>query len=86
MAYYSVLTVTPTTEDWIPAYLPVASALVAQHGGTYVAGMANRDRLEREGASAALRIIIDAQVRTTGSNSHHFPHRRQRRPHPRNRR
>ena len=33
MAYYSVLDVTPTTEDWIPSYIGPANALVAKHGG-----------------------------------------------------
>ncbi len=37
MAYYSVLTVTPIAEDWIADYIGSASALVAQHGGQYLA-------------------------------------------------
>ncbi|MEM9144934.1 MAG: DUF1330 domain-containing protein [Pseudomonadota bacterium] len=59
MAFYSVLAVTPTTQDWIPGYLPAANALVAQHGGTYLARTANHARLEGSGADAALRIIIE---------------------------
>lgn len=58
MAYYSVLAVTPTAEDWIPAYLPAANALVAQHGGKYLARTASHERLEGEG-EAALRIVIE---------------------------
>ena len=58
MTYYSVLAVTPTTEDWIPGYLPAANALVAQHGGKYLVRTANHERLEGEGDGAALRIII----------------------------
>ena len=59
MAYYSVLAVTPITEDWIPDYLGPATALVAQHGGKYLARTANHERLEGEGEDAALRIIIE---------------------------
>lgn len=46
MTYYSVLAVTPTTEDWIPAYIGPANALVAKHGGTYLARTASHERLE----------------------------------------
>ena len=59
MAYYSVLEVTPTSDDWIPAYLPAANALVAKHGGRYLARTASHERLEGEGADPALRIILE---------------------------
>lgn len=59
MAYYSVLDVTPTTEEWIPNYLGPANTLVAQYGGKYLARTASHERLEGEGAEAALRIIIE---------------------------
>ena len=58
MTYYSVLAVTPTTEDWIPDYLAPANALVAKHGGTYLARTASHERLEGDDADAALRIVI----------------------------
>ena len=58
MAFYSVLTVTPTSEEWIPDYLPAANALVAKHGGKYLARTASHQRLEGEGEAAALRIIL----------------------------
>lgn len=58
MTYYSVLTVTPTTEDWIPDYLPTANALVAKHGGEFLARTSNHERLEGEGEKAVLQIII----------------------------
>ena len=58
MTYYSVLAVTPTNQDWVPDYIGPANALVAQHGGEYLARTANHDRLEGEGEEAALRIII----------------------------
>ena len=59
MTYYSVLAVTPTTQDWIPDYIGPANALVAQHGGKYLARTANHERLEGEGEDAALRIVIE---------------------------
>ena len=37
MSYYSVLEATPTSEDWIPDYIGPANALVAKHGGKYLA-------------------------------------------------
>ena len=43
MAFFSVLSVTPTTEDWIPRYLPAANALVVKHGGRYLARTATLD-------------------------------------------
>ncbi len=58
MAYYSVLAVTPTTQDWIPDYIGPANTLVAQHGGKYLARTSSHERLEGEGEDAALRIII----------------------------
>lgn len=58
MSYYSVLAVTPTSQDWIPDYIGPANALVAQHGGKYLARTSSHERLEGEG-EAALRIIIE---------------------------
>lgn len=58
MAYYSVLAVTPTSEDWIPDYIGPANALVAKYGGKYLARTSSHERLEGEGEDAALRIII----------------------------
>lgn len=59
MSYYSVLEVTPTSEDWIPGYVESATALVAQHGGKYLARTASHERLEGEGEDVALRVIIE---------------------------
>lgn len=58
MAYYSVLDVTPTAEDWIPSYLPTANKLVTQHGGKYVARTTSHECIEGEGDPVGLRIII----------------------------
>ena len=59
MACYSVLAVTPSTDDWIPDYLPAANALVAKHGGKYLAHTSSHARLEGTGEDAALRIILE---------------------------
>ncbi len=59
MTYFSVLAVTPTTEDWILDYIGPANALVAKHGGKYLARTSSHERLEGEGEDAALQIIIE---------------------------
>ncbi len=59
MTYYSVLAVTPTSEDWIPGYLPTANALVAKHGGKYLARTATHEQIEGAEDAAALRIILE---------------------------
>ncbi|MEM7508581.1 MAG: DUF1330 domain-containing protein [Pseudomonadota bacterium] len=58
MTCYSVLAVTPTNQDWVPGYIGPVGALVAKHGGTYIARTASHQRLEGEGTDPALRIII----------------------------
>lgn len=59
MAYYSVLDVTPTSEDWIPGYLPTANDRVAAHGGKYIARTASHEQVEGDNQDAGLRIIIE---------------------------
>ena len=59
MAYYSILDVTPTTDAWIPAYLPTANKLVAKHGGKYLARTASHEQVEGEGNEVALRIVLE---------------------------
>ena len=63
MSYYSVLAVTPTTDAWIPAYLPIANALVTKHGGKYLARTTSHDVQEGDVPDAALRIIIEGPSR-----------------------
>ncbi|MGQ7848104.1 DUF1330 domain-containing protein [Granulosicoccus sp. 3-233] len=58
MTHYSVLAVTPTNEDWIPGYIAPVNALIAKHGGEYLARTVSHERLEGQGEDAALRIII----------------------------
>ncbi|MCW8880063.1 MAG: DUF1330 domain-containing protein [Kangiellaceae bacterium] len=59
MAYYSVLAVTPTTDEWVADYIGPANRLVAQYGGKYLARTASHERLEGNGKEAALRIVIE---------------------------
>ncbi|MEM6343924.1 MAG: DUF1330 domain-containing protein [Bacteroidota bacterium] len=59
MAYFSVLDVTPTSDSWIPAYLPTANKLVAKHGGKYLARTASHEQMEGENQAAGLRIVIE---------------------------
>lgn len=59
MAYYSVLDVTPSSDDWIPGYLPVVNARVAAHGGRNLARTASHQQVEGADQPAALRIIIE---------------------------
>ncbi|APD07294.1 hypothetical protein UJ101_01784 [Flavobacteriaceae bacterium UJ101] len=60
MKYYSVLDVTPTTEKWIPDYLPTANKLVTKHGGKYIARTPNHERVEgKESDPVGLRIILE---------------------------
>lgn len=59
MAYYSVLAVTPTNEEWIPDYLPTANKLVAKHGGKYLARTGSHEQVEGDERAAALRIILE---------------------------
>lgn len=59
MAYYSILDVTPTSDNWIPNYLPIANKLVAKHGGKYLARTASHEQLEGEHQPAGLRIVLE---------------------------
>lgn len=37
MAYYSILDVTPTKDEWVAGYVAVSGNIVAKHGGKYLA-------------------------------------------------
>ncbi|WP_372570526.1 DUF1330 domain-containing protein [Ruegeria jejuensis] len=67
MAFYSVLAVTPTTEDWIPDYIEPANALVAEYGGKYLARTASHEQLEGSDQPSALRIVIEWPSREAAS-------------------
>lgn len=59
MTYYSVLDVSPTSEDWIPDYLPTANRLVAKHGGKYLARTTSHEQVEGKENEAGLRIVLE---------------------------
>ncbi|CZF82556.1 hypothetical protein GCE9029_03297 [Grimontia celer] len=68
MTYYSVLEVTPTTQDWVADYIGPANRLVAQYGGKYLARTDSHERLEGQGEGAALRIVIEWPSREAAIN------------------
>ena len=61
MAFYSVLEVTPTSNDWGADYIGPATNAMARHGGKYLARTVNHERLEgkNSGDEPAMRIIIE---------------------------
>ncbi|MEP7216268.1 MAG: DUF1330 domain-containing protein [Anaerolineaceae bacterium] len=59
MAQYSVVSVTPTSDTWIPSYLEAVGPLVEKHGGRYLARTANHELVEGSGSSPALQVIIE---------------------------
>lgn len=59
MTSYSVLDVTPTSDDWIPDYLAAVTGLVEKHGGRYLARTSSHERLEGEGDEVGVRVIIE---------------------------
>jgi len=61
MSYYSVLAVSPTTDEWILEYIAPTNDLVTKHGGKYLARTSNHERLEGQGATpdATIRVTIE---------------------------
>jgi uncharacterized protein (DUF1330 family) len=59
MTHYSVLDVMPTSEKWIPDYLPASNKLVPKYGGKYIARTASHEQIEGEKKEVGLRIIIE---------------------------
>ena len=68
MTYYSVLDVTPTSEEWMADYIEPANRLVAKYGGKYLARTSSHERLEGKGEDAALRIVIEWPSRDAAIN------------------
>lgn len=58
MTYFSVLDVTPTSNDWVADYIGPANKLTAKYGGKYLARTASHEQVEGEQKEATLRIII----------------------------
>lgn len=59
MAYYSVLEINAHSNDWVADYIGPANALVAKHGGQFLARTSSHEGLEGEGDNSALRVIIE---------------------------
>lgn len=82
MAHYSVLAVTPTNEDWIADYIGPANALVAKHGGKYLARTSSHQQLEGGISEAALRIVIEwpsaEAAKAFMADPEYVPHRKAR--------
>lgn len=82
MTAYSVLEVTPESEDWIEGYLPTANKLIARHGGTYLARTQTHEQLEGEPREVGLRIVIEwpsmDAAKAFESDPEYIPHLEQR--------
>ena len=80
--YYSVLDVTPTSEDWIPDYIEPANKLVAKYGGKYLARTSSHEQIEGDQQNAALRIIIEwpsaEAAKSFMSDPEYVPHLKER--------
>lgn len=59
MAYYFVIEVTPTSEDWIPTYLEKSGPILAKYGGKYLTRTVSHEQVEGHEDFAALRIILE---------------------------
>lgn len=59
MAYYSVLDVTPTNNEWVSDYVSVSGDIVKKHGGKYLARTTSHEQIEGEAQNAVLRIILE---------------------------
>lgn len=68
MKYYSFINCTPTTDEWIPGYVPVATKLVHKHGGAYLARTGNHQQLEGEADQVALRVLVEWPSKEAAEN------------------
>ncbi|PLS21197.1 DUF1330 domain-containing protein [Neptunicoccus cionae] len=59
MTAYSILAVTPTSEDWIPTYIEPVGKIIEKHGGRYIARTTSHEQLEGSDQPAALRVILE---------------------------
>ena len=66
MAHYSIISSTPTSEDWIPSYIEAVGPMVAKHGGRYLARSTNFERLEGTGEDPAAFVIIEWPSKEAG--------------------
>ncbi|MEM9759201.1 MAG: DUF1330 domain-containing protein [Pseudomonadota bacterium] len=66
MSFYSFISSTPTSEDWIPSYVNSVAAIVARHGGKYLARTMNFERLEGSGDDPAAFVVIEWPSKEAG--------------------
>ena len=59
LAHYGIINVTPTSEDWIPAYIEAVGPLIAKHGGKFLARTASHERIEGNGPNPAIWAIVE---------------------------
>ncbi len=59
MSFYSIISSTPTDEDWIPDYVQSVGGIVEKHGGKYLARSTNYERLEGVGDNPAAFVVIE---------------------------
>lgn len=83
MSCYTIVAITPTSRAWIPDYLQHVGALVARHGGRYLARTAHHERLEGEGDVPAVYTIVQWPSREAAdafyNDPDYLPHREARR-------
>jgi uncharacterized protein (DUF1330 family) len=59
MPHYSMVTLTPTDESWIPGYLEAVTPIVAKYGGKYLARTVKHEHLEGAGQAEALCVLLE---------------------------
>ena len=59
MPFFSLIHSTPTSEEWIPSYIESVGAIVARHGGKYLARTTNYERLEGDQDGPAAFVVIE---------------------------
>lgn len=68
MTFYSFISVTPTTEEWVADYVKNASPLVGKHGGKYLSRTTSHERIEGEGEPVGLRVLLEWPTKEAAEN------------------
>lgn len=56
--YYTQVSVTPSSEEWIATYNASVPAIVAKHGGSYLAVTTDFERIEGNGEDPSILVIV----------------------------
>lgn len=59
MKYYAVAEIEITDQGWVPAYIKNVTGMVEQHGGRYLARTSKIEKLEGEGKTPQIFLIIE---------------------------